>query len=128
MGWRYPIVEGADMGEITVRTGDAPRTATVQFYDADGNAVDPDQTPTWASSDENVATASAGGDGLTAEVSFVGPGSAIIECSTEELADDSTPTTVRATGMVNVDSPDVDAVTGEVTFSEAGSPPEGAGV
>ena len=56
--------------------------------------------------------------GLTAEVTFAGAGSAIIECSTDETGDDGTVTTVRATGMVNVDSPDVDAVTGEVTFSE----------
>jgi uncharacterized protein YjdB len=103
------------MGEVSVETGAATKVATVEFRDAFGNVTTPDEIPTWTSSDETVATVIASEDGTTAEVTFVAPGSSIIECTTTETAEDGTETEVRATGLVNVQTGD--AVVGEVTFS-----------
>jgi hypothetical protein len=118
-GWQQKIVIGknmeVEMGEVTVEVGAPAQTATVEFKDASGNVTTPDETPGWTSSDESVATCSATEDGMTAEVTFVGPGSAIIECMTTETAEDGTPTEIRATGLVNVATGD--AVVGEVSFS-----------
>jgi hypothetical protein len=118
-GWRTEIVHGekteVEMGEVTVEVGAAPKTATVEFRDAAGNVTSPDETPSWSSSDEAVATVAASGDGLTAEVTFSGVGSSIIECMATESAEDGSQSEVRAVGLVNV-APG-DAVVGEVTFN-----------
>jgi hypothetical protein len=118
-GWQHRIVSGkqmeVEMGEVSVEVGAAPQTATVQFMDAAGNVTTPDEVPSWTSSDEAVATIAASEDGLTAEVTFGSPGSAIIECASTETDDAGTETEVRATGLVNVAAGD--AVVGEVTFS-----------
>jgi hypothetical protein len=116
-GWVHPLGEEADMGEITVQVGAPAQFASVQWLSAEGMSVAPDAVPSWVSSDEAVATVVGREDGASAEVSFVGAGSAVIEVSTIETNDAGEETTVRATGLVNVDEPDVDAVTGEVTFS-----------
>lgn len=106
---------GVEMGEITVPAGSGNLHASVQFLDADGNPTTPDQLPSWSSSDEAVATVRASADGMSAEVTPVGSGSAVVECVALEQDPE---VEVRASGLVNVLPEDAspDAVVGEVTF------------
>jgi hypothetical protein len=119
-GWLQRLGEEFDMGEITVSVGDPPQRATVTFFDVDENPTTPDAVPGWSSTDAAVADVGpVADDGLSALVTFVGGGSAAIECSTTETAADGSETMVRATGLVNVRMPDEspDAVTGSIEFA-----------
>ena len=114
----YPVVfrttEGsATVGQIEVKDDAAPLTASVTFVDSEGSPTTPDETPEWSSTDENVATVTASGDGMSAEVSIGSPGAAVIEVSTTET---STGEEIVAQGTITVTPGDT--VMGSVEFTE----------
>jgi uncharacterized protein YjdB len=97
-------IVSADVGTIE---------AHVRFLDAGGNETTPDTTPTWASSDETVATVEADEDGLSATVTVVGKaGAAVVAVETTES---ETGDTIHCEGTLTVQASDV-TVSGEVTF------------
>lgn len=107
------------MGEITVTVDAAPLGASARFLDAKGNETTPDEVPQWSSSDENVASVEASGDGLSAVVTVNSPGATVIEVSTVET---NTDTEIVAQGTVTVQPGDT--VIGDVSFSENAPVPE----
>lgn len=104
------------MASITVPADSAPLNASVKFLDSEGNETPADDVPAWTSSDEAVASVSAGDDGLSAEVSVGAPGVALIEVKSVEA---NTGAEVVAQGTITVQPGD--AVIGEVSFEEGGS-------
>ena len=105
------------MGELTVRDTHPDLTATVTFLDAEGHETTPDQTPSWSSSDETVATVTASDDGLTATISVGGPGVALIEARETETNQDTGDTAdIVAQGTLTVQAGD--AVIGSIEFTE----------
>lgn len=97
-------IVSADVGEVG---------AHVRFLDAHGNETTPDTTPTWASSDESVATVEAASDGLDATVTVLGKaGATVIGVETTET---NTGDTIRAEGTLTVQASET-TVSGEVTF------------
>jgi hypothetical protein len=60
--------DGGLMADLTVKDDSGPLSAVANFLDAEGNATTPDDVPTWASSDESVATVVASEDGTDAVV------------------------------------------------------------
>ena len=68
------------MGSITLDAGKGA-TATAAFSDAQGTPQVPLAPPAWSSSDPTVADVAAAPDGLTAIVTAVAAGSAIITCT-----------------------------------------------
>jgi hypothetical protein len=119
-GWSQPLGEEFDMGEVTATVGDRPKRASAVFLDASGAPTTPDEVPVWSSSDEAVAPVVAAEDGLSALVSFVGEGSAIIELHTTETDDAGAATDISGTGLVTVRSADAspDAVSVSIEFSD----------
>lgn len=105
------------MGEITVPDNAQPLNATVTFLDSEGSPTTADSTPTWSSSDESVATATASEDGMSASVEIGAPGAAIITVTTTN--DDGS--TATAEGTITVQPGD--AVIGSVEFTESGAAP-----
>src|SRR6478735_6390416 len=84
----YPVLfnkgDRLIMGQITVKDSDAPLGATVTFLDAKGATTTPDSVPTWASSDETVATVQVSDDGLSAVVTIGNPGATVISVDTTD--------------------------------------------
>src|SRR3954470_16284743 len=64
--------KGVAVMETTVKDNAEALTASVRFLNAEGNETPPDDTPQWTSSDEEVVTVEASGDGLSATVTIVG--------------------------------------------------------
>jgi len=96
----------------SMRDSDAPILATVAYLDARGAATAPENTPAWASSDTSVASVAAGpaGDGLSAVVTAVGPGTATITATTTNS--DGSSVVASADLAVTAGQP----VTGTITF------------
>lgn len=99
------------MASVEVKDDVAPGSASVRFLDAEGYETPADDTPTWTSSDESVATVTASEDGMSAEIAIGGPGVALIEVSSVEA---NTGAEVKAQGTITVTPGD--AVLGEVSF------------
>ena len=99
------------MGQITVKDSDAPLGATVTFLDAKGATTTPDSVPTWASSDETVATVQVSDDGLSAVVTIGNPGATVISVDTT----DNDGTVVHSEGTVTVQPGE--ATIGSVEFT-----------
>lgn len=121
------------MGEITVSDDSGPINATVAYEDAQGNPANPADTPTWASSDESVATVEAAGDGLSATVTVgsgtgsAGEGSAALGAAAviSVVAHDDDGEEVRSEGTITV-QPSGDIVIGEIEFEVTeGGPGDG---
>jgi hypothetical protein len=109
---------GYEVSDIQVNSDSGPLTATASFLDARGNPTQPGATPEWSSSDENVATVEASGDGLTATVTVTGTvGASQITCLDTESADVSEDD-VLCVGTVSVVPGQ--AVVGDIQFSEGG--------
>jgi hypothetical protein len=100
------------MGEITVQDDSAPLSATVSFLDAKGAQTVPDDVPAWTSSDEAVATVTAGEDGTSAEVAIGTPGATVIEVRSVEA---NTGEEIVAQGTITVQAGDT--VVGSVEFA-----------
>ena len=110
----FDLQGGKAVGEITVKDTEAALTATVTALDAEGHETTFDGVPTWASSDEAVASVRPSDDGYSAEFDIGDPGSAVItvtgiENSTGEDVE------IVSTGLINVTAGD--AVVGSVDFS-----------
>jgi hypothetical protein len=109
--------KGVSMASIEVLDTAAPFGASVGFVDAHGHPTTADDVPAWSSDNEAAATVAASEDGLSATVTVVAPGAAII--SVNSVNTDGT--TAGAQGTVTVLPGD--AVLGEVTFTPAEAPP-----
>jgi hypothetical protein len=117
----YPVLfsyeEEFFVSAVTVPDTAGTLQASVAFKDVHGHDTQPSETPQWSSSDEGVASVSAGGDGLSAEVTIAGPGVSLIEVRAGEVVSQGSVTVTPG-----------DAVIGEVTFGPAEeilpSPPE----
>jgi len=106
------------MGEITVKDDETTLTAKVTALDAEGHETSFDETPTWESSDDSVATCSPDEDGYSCAFTIGAPGSAVItvtgiESSSGERVE------IKSVGTITVTSGD--AVVGSVEF-ETGTP------
>lgn len=74
--------------DLQVLDTSPPLAATAQFLDVDGNPTAPDDVPTWASSDESVATVAAAADGLSAVVTLTAAlGATVISCDSVRSSD-----------------------------------------
>jgi len=109
----FHTTEGVFMASIEVLDTSGALSASVGFVDVHGHATTADDVPAWASSDEAVATVAASEDGLSADISIVGPGVCLIDVSSTN--DDGS--TAAAQGTITVKPGD--AVLGEVSFAEA---------
>ena len=101
------------MGEITVKDTETQLTARVTALDSEGHETTFDDTPTWSSSDESVASVHAVEDGYTATFDIGGPGSAVITVTGIENSSGE-PVEIVSTGLINVMAGD--AVVGSVEF------------
>jgi hypothetical protein len=107
-------LEGATMGEITVRDDEASLTAKVTALDAEGHETTFDAAPTWQSSDDSVATVTPSGDGYEATFDIGAPGSAVITVTGIENSSGED-VEIVSTGLINVTAGD--AVVGSVEFA-----------
>ena len=105
------------MGEITVSTDDGPFSASVSYLDAKGNQTQPADTPTWESSDPNIASVEGSADGYSATINSVsaGEGSGGAATVVSVVAHDDDGEEIRSEGTVTVRPGD--AVIGEITFT-----------
>lgn len=105
------------MAEITLNDDHADINATVTFLDSEGHETTPDQTPTWTSSDETVATVTVSDDGLSATIAIGAPGVTLIEARETET-DETTGGTfdIIAQGTITVQPGE--AVIGSIEFTE----------
>lgn len=101
------------MASIEVLDTSGPLNASVAFVDAHGHPTTADDIPAWSSDNEAAASVAASEDGLSATVSILAPGAAIISVSSTNT-DGST---AAAQGTITVLPGD--AVIGEVSFEEA---------
>lgn len=110
------------MSEVRVKDTQEPFGAHAKFVDSKGNETVPDTTPTWDSSNEDVATIETSDDGLTATVTVVGAtGEAVIGVETTETHDgEGDPTVIRAVGTVIVEAGDT--TTGSIEFDVPATP------
>lgn len=105
------------MASITVGDDAGSLEASVSFLDEHGHETSADDVPQWSSSDEAVASVAASEDGMSASVSILAPGVALIDVSSTNT-DGSM---ASAQGTITVQPGD--AVIGEVNFTEAAAPP-----
>lgn len=103
--------QGGTMPDISVQDDHAPLTGTVEFKDAKGAVTQAEGKPTWASSDESVASVSASDDGLTATVTVGNPGAAVISC--DSIDADGTDIAAAATVTVTSGPP----ATGDISLA-----------
>lgn len=101
------------MASIEVVDTAGSLNASVSFLDAHGHPTTADDVPAWASDNEAAASVAASEDGLSAVVSILAPGAAIISVTTTNT-DGST---ASAQGTVTVMPGD--AFIGEVSFEAA---------
>jgi hypothetical protein len=111
------------MGEVTVRDDETGLSATVTALDAEGHETTFDETPTWQSSDDSVATCSPSADGYSCTFDIGAPGSAVITVTGVENSSGED-VQIISTGLINVTAGD--AVVGSIDFEVAPTEPTGA--
>lgn len=96
------------MGEITVKDDEGNLRSTLALLDKEGHVTASDTIPTWESSDETVAVATASEDGLTAVYEIGGPGDAVITVDTGAKDDEGN--NIVGKGTIHVTPGDVATV------------------
>lgn len=120
---KFTTGEGSSMGEITVKEGGPPFSATVSYVHKDtGEPATPADTPVWESADDAIATVESGADGMEATVTPLSSGDAAGGTAVviSVVAHDNEGDEVRSEGTVTVQPDDV--LIGEITFAAAAEP------
>jgi hypothetical protein len=119
-GFRWTIThQGVTTTNVTMLAlqNDQQVTATISPVDAKGNPAKVDGAPTWTSSSEDVATAVAAADGMSAIVAGVDIGTCQINVSADaDLGEGTTP----LTGTLDVEVVAGSAVALSITTGPAG--------